>query len=137
MIVGDVYKNRYRVNSILSGLQRSLEQHGAENIKSVLNRLAREELFSQEQFTQLSDLDVDMELQDIVVIIKETKVGRGIAFLPRSLSGLADELAKIAKEFIEKEIKPEASKLEAVMADLLRRKGISRQNYKTLKDNLL
>ena len=32
MVVGDVYKNRYRVNSILSELQRPLEKHDAENI---------------------------------------------------------------------------------------------------------
>ncbi len=83
MLVDDINKNRYRVKSILTNLNNVQE----DDIKNALGRLAREELLSEEQYDKLINLE-KMDLPTIARVINETKVGRGLSFLPRKVSDL-------------------------------------------------
>ena len=78
MLLYDIDNNRYRVNSILRRLNNSQD-----DIKNVLKRLIREELISEEQFKKLNNLEGKFDLPAVVLVIKDTKVGRGLKFLPK------------------------------------------------------
>ena len=61
--------------------------------KEVLRQLARETLISREQFDRSQETDVS-KLSNVADIIKHTKIGRGMVFLPRHKRGLIEFLNK-------------------------------------------
>ena len=92
MLVDDINNNRYRVRSILTRLSNSQD-----DIKTIAKVLAREELLSKEQFEKLTELE-ELDLPAVALIIKDTKIGRGIKFLPRKLSDLVKSLQTLHTE---------------------------------------
>ena len=66
----------------------------------ILKQLAAEELLSPEQFEQLSELE-EMDLPTIAVVIKNTKAGQGLKFLPRILNDLKQQLHIYLKDLVE------------------------------------
>ena len=119
--------NRYRVYNILSRLDKAEDE---EEWRNISKQLAREELLSPEQFVKVVDVD---KLSDVADIIRDTKIGHGINFLPTKLSGLKDKLEML----LEENISTVKRELTAVLEELLRRKGISMDRYTAIKDNLL
>ena len=55
-----------------------------DNEQDILKRLTREELLSEEQYKKLSALEDLTDLEAVADIMKDTKVGQGLKFLPRT-----------------------------------------------------
>ena len=87
ILLYDIDNNRYRVNSILRRLNNSQD-----DIKNVLKTLIREELLSEEQFKKLNNLEEKFDLYAVALVIKDTKIGRGLKFLPRKMNDLVTSL---------------------------------------------
>ena len=79
MLMDDINSNRRCVQSIFTLLGNAQDKN---EILFILEQLVRGELLSLEQFEQLSELE-QMDLLAIACVIKDTKVGKGIKFLPR------------------------------------------------------
>ena len=60
-------------------------------MSNTLHQLAREEPLSPNQYKKLSELE-EITLPAIANIIKETKFGYGIEFLPRTIGNLSKKL---------------------------------------------
>ena len=71
-----------------------------EGMLVILKQLAAEELPSPEQFEQLFELE-QMDLPTIALVIKDTKVGQGLKFLPRKLTDLMQQLQIWLKDLVE------------------------------------
>ena len=83
MLIDDIDQNQYCVKSVFKWLDS-----GEGNEQDILKRLTREELFSEEQFKKLYTLEDLTDLEAVADIVKDTKVGQGVKFLPRMLNGL-------------------------------------------------
>ena len=86
-----IARNHHRVQSII---KRAGDAIGEKGISFVLKQLTREDLLSEEQYSNLVQLYIDggLTASRIAAIIKETKIGQGLIFLPRKLSDLTDNL---------------------------------------------
>ena len=93
MLIDDIDQNGYRVKSVFKMLD------GAEdNEQDILKRLTREELLPEEQFMKLSTLEDFTDLEAVADIVKDTKVGQGLKFIPRTLDGLHKSWQLLQKE---------------------------------------
>ena len=82
----DINSNRHRVQSIFMQFDDAQDKN---EILFNLEQFVREELL--EQFEQLSELE-DMNLPAIALVIKGTRFGKGIKFLPHNVSDLRNNL---------------------------------------------
>ena len=99
VLVSDIDKNRYRVESVLTRLNHA---HEEEDKCNVLQQLLREDLLSEDQFLRLRESEKDLlESPTIVEVIKETNIGRGINFLPRTIEDLKTKLPHLISDLIE------------------------------------
>ena len=94
----------------------------------IIQALVREELLSAEQFEKLAKLE-EIELPALAVVIKDTKVGQGLKFLPTAISNLRKSLPLLLTELTETGNSMIRKKLTAVLEELQRRKGISNERY--------
>ena len=131
MLIDDISTNRYRVKSILTALNNA--QDDKQDIKNVLGRLAREELLSEEQFQKIGMLENSFDLPAIALIIKDTKIGQGINFLPRKMNDLVKYLQLTLEELTETGKSALKNKISGVLNELLRRKAISQDRYNEIK----
>ena len=69
-----------------------------------MKRLTREELLAEEQFKKLFTLQDFTDLEAVADIVKDTKVGQGLKFLPRTLDGLHKSWELLQKELGETEV---------------------------------
>ena len=85
ILLKDINQNCHRMQTIL---KRLADGEGAEHFSFTLEQLAREELLSEEQYLELDKalLEDELDYSRIVDVIKGTKDGQGIKFLPRKLS---------------------------------------------------
>ena len=68
MLVSDIDKNRYRVESVVTRLNHA---HEEEDKCNVLQQLVREDILSEDQFLRLRELEKDLlDLPTIVEVIK-------------------------------------------------------------------
>ena len=88
MLLDDIIKNRYRVDQII---QRLMDAEDKDEMSTILQMLVREGLLSDEQFKQLGELE-DPDFEKITEVIKDTKMGQGLNFLPRTISKLRPTL---------------------------------------------
>ena len=90
----------------------------------ILKQLAAEELLSPEQFEQLSELE-EMDLPTIAVVIKDTKAGQRLKFLPRILNDLKQQLHIYLKDLVETGQSEVRKQVAAVLEELLKHSAIS------------
>ena len=90
--------------------------------------MIREGLISDEQFEKLSELE-NTELKEISSILKGTKIGQGISFLPTTMSALRYTFGKLWKEGVKDKILP-------ILKELLRRGGMTDGQYSILLKEL-
>ena len=126
-LMNDISNNKYRVKSILTRLNEVMEK---ETFDVILRSLLREELLSWKQFSQLEEIGVS-DLAAIAEIIKETKVGRGLLFLPRTNHGLKQMLLSMIDNSLN-----DSTKMYALVDELLRQKGISQRQSEEIKNEL-
>ena len=132
-MLDDIARNRYRVQTIMRRTADAMGQK--EEMAFILKRLAREELLSDEQYLKLAQLDIDdINSSRLANIIKETKIGQGIKFLPRKLSDLTKQLQISLEELAKSGASAVRDKVRAVLEELLRQKGITQVRYNSIKD---
>ena len=128
MLLNDIDENRFRVTSILTRLEEGEDE---EDIVNTLEALRREDLISLEQYEKLMVDDAAFDPQTIVMIIKDTKVGRGFKFLPRELTGLRNKIQSAINE--------ENASLKDILVyldEMFRKNGISVNDYKSIKKEI-
>ena len=67
-------------------------------------------------------------------MVKETKFGQGIDFMPRKTTVLLDNLRELLLEFTEKGGQALQNTISAMINELFQRKAISEKRYKELKE---
>ena len=97
MLLDDIAKNRNRVEGII---QRLMDAKDKDQMSTISQMLVREGRLSDEQFTQLGELE-DPDLEKITEMIKDTKIGQGLNFLPRTISNLRHTLHSLLAELEE------------------------------------
>ena len=78
----------------------------------------------EEQFKKLSTLEDLTDVEAVADIVKETKVGQGLKFLPRTLDGLHESWQLLQKELDETGSATIRNRLAAVLKELNRHKLI-------------
>ena len=129
ILLNGIKANRHRVFSILVRIHNA----DKDSIPDVLRQLAQEDLISEEQFFKLKKLaEKDFSLHAVADIVNVTKIGRGVLFLPRTLTALTKKLSGLVEDkscFMR--VKKE---LVSVLDELLARGSISYDQYNTVKE---
>ena len=140
MLLRDINDNRYRVKTILTRLYDQSQQNY--NFLATLNRLFYEDLLSQKQYDEMKDLggnnnNNNNNLQSIANIIKGTKYGQGLKFLPREVADLKNEfqtlITKVASEGINK---LEKNLMAAYLNELSKQKVITKHECNSIKKDV-
>ena len=119
MLLDDIARNRHRVQTILKRMRVAL---GEKDMLLTLKELAKGNLLSEEQYLKLAELiKGDFKLTQLTDVIKETKIGQGMDFLPRKTGDLIDSLREWMQEFIEKGGTALQAKISSVLDELLQR----------------
>ena len=115
MLLDDINTNRCRIREIFQ-----LIDDADDNEEDVWKMPAREGLISGDQFEKQSALDgTDMEM--IANVLKGSKIGQGIPFLPTSLSELLNIFGKLYKKFEKHGSKIVKTNLLLILEEFLRR----------------
>ena len=85
-------------------------------------------LISDKQFEELKPLE-NTEIKETSNILKSTKIGQGIPFLPTSLEGLRDMFGKLWTDGVKNKILP-------LINELLRRGGMTDDQYHIIANKL-
>ena len=133
ILLNDIDENRYRVENILTRLNRALNE---QQFLDSLNALSREGLLSRDQYDQLKSSGHSIGISNIANIIKSTKLGRGIRFLPRLSRDLKQTLIDIAGESNKSTCFVLKKELLAIIDELLYRKCISHEDYEAIKNEV-
>ena len=116
----------YRVQTILT----RLKDNGRD--ENTLKQLVREQLLSLEQYEKINASAAALDLAAIAEIIKDTKVGRGLKFLPRTVDDLKTKVQVLLKEIATKGIDAIKNELIAVLDELLHKNGITKDEYTSI-----
>ena len=83
-------KNRVRVREIV----RRFNQAGDDSKSRlwIIEQLAKEELLSEQQYFKLVEIIDEIDIKQLTDVIRETKIGQGMNFLPRKTGDLIDSL---------------------------------------------
>ena len=133
ILLKNIDENRYRVENILTRLNRALNE---EQFLNALEALSREGLLSLNQYNQLKSSGHIIGISNIANIIKSTKLGRGIQFLPRLSRDLKQTLKDIAGESTKSTCFVLKKELFAIIDELLYRKCISHEDYEAIKNEI-
>ena len=95
--------------------------------------MIHEELLSEEQFEKIGKLEESFDLHAVALIIKDTKIGQAMKFLPRKMNDLVKNLQLLLEELTETGKFTLRNKISGVLDELLRRKGISHDRYNEIK----
>ena len=132
-LLNDVKANRHRIFAVLVGINNAMVD--GDDIEEVLKRLAQEGLVSEDQFLQLKNLiEKDFNLRAVADIIKGTKVGHGVRFLPRTIKGLMTRLSELVVEMAKTGLLGVKKELSGVLNELFIRGGISYERYSKIKE---
>ena len=138
VILHDICQNRQRVEDIIKQMTLLFENgdnEEEERLKAI-QRLLTHKLISDEQYDNLKENIGDMDFDAMISELKNTKIGRGLSFLPTTIRKQKENIGEWLREFAEKKSKQLRDKLFGVLNEVLQRKGISKQEYKeTLEQN--
>ena len=76
------------------------------------------------------------DLPAVALVIKDTKVGQGVKFLPNTMKSLRESLGTLSKELINTGRAVINTQFIPVLEELHRRKGINDKQYATMKREL-
>ena len=133
MLLQEIERNRYRVNQVLQRMSTVLKDGKEKELMRMLMRLAREELLSQDQFMKLVVMKKDLDFEKLISVIKETKIGRGLDFMPRKTIDLWNQLKVLLSEFGKEQTAYVKSKVLALMDELVQRKEFTIKGYNIMK----
>ena len=123
ILLDDIDSNRRRIQEIFQRIDDANE-----NEEDIWKMLVREGLISDEQFEELKHLE-NTEIEEISNILKSTKIGQGIPFLPTSLEGLRDMFEKLWTDGVKNKILP-------IINELLRRGGMTEDQHHIIANKL-
>jgi len=126
MLLKDIADNRDRVQTILLRLNDGRDEN-------TLKQLVREQLLSPEQHEKIKE---DSDLIDIADIIKDTKVGRGLKFLPRTINDLKSKAQVLLKEIATKGIDAIKNELLAILDELMHKNGITKDEHTSITNDI-
>ena len=106
------------------------------NYVNQLHSLAREQLISENEFDIVCSSKNKRNISNIANIIKLTKIGRGVRFLPRTTRGLYDSLNAIVDLVPNPSNSVLKMELFAILDELLQRKAITEKDYIILSEML-
>ena len=90
-------------------------------------------IIDKEQYFKLAQID-DLTSSRLIGIIKDTKIGRGLKFLPRKIADLTKNLHVWLEELAETDAYTVRNKISALLEELLQRNGISHDRYTSIKE---
>ena len=131
-LLNHITNTRYRVKSVMERVKNATD-NGDDQLH-VLQQLAKEEMLSDEQFQKMIELE-DMTMPAVVDIIKETKTGQGLKFLPRSIVGLSKKLPVLIEELVKTGLSRVKREVSGVIEELLRQGGITLKQYLQIKED--
>ena len=105
-----------------------LSQPNPIDVSDTLQRLERERLISQEQYNALSE-DDNLNLDKVISVIKTTKIGRGIKFLPRNTEDLKEKLCDWGTSYADEQHPDLKNKYMAALDELRSRKVLTKREY--------
>ena len=82
-------KTDFALHLILTRLEKAEDE---EDVVNTLEALRRDNLISLEQYEKLMVDDAAFDPQTTVMIIKDTKAGKGLKFLPTELTDLKNKI---------------------------------------------
>ena len=133
-LLSDIKSNHIRVEEILNRLNYAIgEDTDNERFLTTLKQLLAGELLTLEQYESLVGL-LAFDLDKVVTVIKTTKIGRGLDFLPRMTQDLLDKLKLWTSEFAVEGTTLLQKKIAAVLDELSARKAITKKVYKDVKE---
>ena len=131
MLVNDIAGNRPRVKEIVNRFNQAGDDKKTR--VSVLASLAKEELISEQQYSKLIEEIDAMDIKKLTDIIRETKIGRGMNFLPRKTDVLIDTLQQWLQELVENGGTVLKNHISSLLNELRQRKKISEERYEQLR----
>ena len=129
ILFDDITKNRYRIEQIV---ERLVDAEDKDEMSTILQMLVREGLLSDEQFKQLGELE-DPDFEKTTEVIMDTKIGKGLNFLPRTICNLRHTLHSLLKELEENGSDFIKSEVASILEELFNRNAIRRGEYVNLK----
>ena len=105
-----------------------------ENYVNQLHSLARKQLISKNRFDTLYSSKNKQDISNIANIIKLTKIGRYVRFLPRTTRGLFDALNTIVDVVPNSSNSILKTELFAILDELLQRKAITDKDYNIVRN---
>ena len=130
MLLREIERNRDRVQQVIRKMGTLfLEDADDKEVVNVLRRLAKEDLLSHEQYTKLVALENLLDMEKLVAVMKETKIGRGLNFIPRKTMDIWKKLRKLLEEFDKEGDSEVRSEVLALMDELLTRKELTKKEY--------
>ena len=130
MLLNDIAGNRHRVQTIFRRLNEAKDEN-------TLNQLVREQLLSPEQYEKLkTHADAALDLNVIADVIKNTKVGRGLKFLPRTIDDLKTKLHGLIKDTTTMGLDAIKNELLAILDELLHKRGITKDEHTSINNDI-
>ena len=131
MLVNDIAANRARVKEIVNRFNQAGDVKATRLF--LFENLKKEELISEQQYLKLVDEIDAMDMKKLTNIIRETKIGRGMNFLPRKTDVLIDTLQQWLQELVENGGTALKNHISSLLNELRQRKKISEERYSQLK----
>ena len=129
-MVNDIVKNRERVKEILTRFNQAGDT--VKDRLSILKELVKANLISDRRYLKLAEAVDEIDIEQLTDVIRETKIGQGIDFLPCKTDQLIDTLGEWIKELAEKGGVVLQNKVSALLNELLMRKKLTEKRYKEL-----
>ena len=128
MLVDDIHRNHSRIHEIFRRIEDGDEE-------TVWKMLAREGLISDDQFLKLQHVD-GADVDKISDVLKTSKIGQGISFLPTALSELRNTLKQLYEKFKEEGSEFVRKKLSPILDELRRLGAMTDDQYSTIQSVL-
>ena len=128
ILLKDLSDNRYRIERILTRLNSASTE---EEYVDQLGHLTGEKFLSMDQYDQLkASSRANRDISHVANIIKMSKIGRGIKFLPRTRRGLYESLNSALDDAFDKTMLKK--EFLAILDELLHRKEIPKKDYEQM-----
>ena len=128
ILLKDLSDNRYRIERILTRLNSASTE---EEYVDQLGHLTGEKFLSMDQYDQLkASSKANRDISHVANIIKMSKIGRGIKFLPRTRRGLYESLNSALDDAVDKTMLKK--EFLAILDELLHRKEIPKKDYEQM-----
>lgn len=138
-ILNDIRENRHRVTDVIRRMVLVFDEEypsDAEEQLRSLKQLVRSKGINDEQYNALKEKmedDNSLNLDNVIWQLKQVKVGRGIAFLPRLTNDLFSKLKDLIASFAEEKTEQLRDNILRFLDELLQRKAISKKEYNNMK----